>query len=205
PGGGRGGAGRDRVASRPVRDGGHVPRRRGAPGAGGRDAGPGPRGRAGRDQGHGGGGPRDARVGGSGPALRRGPVEAGARGACARRRGQGRGRRGAHAREPAAGHRRRRRVRLRARRRGRPPGRHPAQPGGERQKRGTARARAEPGRGRVTGGVIKTFTPLRVPFAGGLTDLKEYAERFGGVTVSGTIDRGAKVTARTSDGPWRVT
>lgn len=57
----------------------------------------------------------------------------------------------------------------------------------------------------MTRGVIKTFTPLRVPFAGGLTDLKEYAERFGGVTVSATIDRGAKVTARTSDGPWRVT
>jgi D-glycero-alpha-D-manno-heptose-7-phosphate kinase len=53
--------------------------------------------------------------------------------------------------------------------------------------------------------VVRTFTPLRVPFAGGLTDLKEYAERFGGVTVSATIDRGAKVTARpAAGGRWRV-
>src|SRR5690606_7196616 len=152
------------------------------------------------------GGPaRDARLARRAPAIGGARVEGGARGAGARGRGRGRGRRGAHAREPAAGHRRRRRVRLRARRRVGPPGRHPAQPGGERQAGGTARARAEPGRGRVTRGVVETFTPLRVPFAGGLTDLKAYAERFGGVTGSATIDRGAKVTARTSDGPWRVT
>lgn len=37
-------------------------------------------------------------------------------------------------------------------------------------------------------------TPLRLPFAGGLTDVKEYAARFGGATVSTTIDLG--VTTR---------
>lgn len=37
--------------------------------------------------------------------------------------------------------------------------------------------------------VIVTKTPLRIPLAGGLTDLKPYAERFGGVTVSSTIDK----------------
>lgn len=36
--------------------------------------------------------------------------------------------------------------------------------------------------------------PLRVPLAGGLTDLRPYAERFGGVTVSATIDLSARVT-----------
>ena len=56
----------------------------------------------------------------------------------------------------------------------------------------------------MSGRVVTTFTPLRVPFAGGLTDLKEYAERFGGVTVSATIDRGAVVTAAPAAGPWRV-
>lgn len=37
--------------------------------------------------------------------------------------------------------------------------------------------------------MIVSKTPLRIPLAGGLTDLKGYAERFGGVTVSATIDR----------------
>jgi D-glycero-alpha-D-manno-heptose-7-phosphate kinase len=37
-------------------------------------------------------------------------------------------------------------------------------------------------------------TPLRLPLAGGLTDLKAYAERFGGVTVSVTIDLAAHAT-----------
>jgi galactokinase/mevalonate kinase-like predicted kinase len=32
-------------------------------------------------------------------------------------------------------------------------------------------------------------TPLRIPLAGGLTDLKGYADRFGGVTISATIDK----------------
>lgn len=44
------------------------------------------------------------------------------------------------------------------------------------------------------------LTPLRLPFAGGLTDVKEYAGRFGGATVSSTIDLGVcvSVTASTS-------
>jgi len=37
--------------------------------------------------------------------------------------------------------------------------------------------------------MIVSKTPLRIPLAGGLTDLKGYAERFGGVTVSATIDK----------------
>jgi D-glycero-alpha-D-manno-heptose-7-phosphate kinase len=37
--------------------------------------------------------------------------------------------------------------------------------------------------------VIVSKTPLRIPLAGGLTDLRPYAERFGGATVSSTIDR----------------
>jgi D-glycero-alpha-D-manno-heptose-7-phosphate kinase len=32
-------------------------------------------------------------------------------------------------------------------------------------------------------------TPLRIPLAGGLTDIKEYAELYGGITVSMTIDK----------------
>lgn len=35
--------------------------------------------------------------------------------------------------------------------------------------------------------MIVATTPLRVPLGGGLTDLRAYAERFGGVTVSSTI------------------
>lgn len=42
--------------------------------------------------------------------------------------------------------------------------------------------------------MIRVRTPLRIPFAGGLTDVKSYAERFGGVTVSSTIDLGVDVT-----------
>ncbi len=37
--------------------------------------------------------------------------------------------------------------------------------------------------------MIFAKTPLRIPFGGGLTDLKKYAERFGGATVSTTIDK----------------
>lgn len=37
--------------------------------------------------------------------------------------------------------------------------------------------------------MIVAKTPLRIPLAGGLTDLKPYAHRFGGVTVSATIDK----------------
>jgi D-glycero-alpha-D-manno-heptose-7-phosphate kinase len=42
--------------------------------------------------------------------------------------------------------------------------------------------------------VIVARTPLRIPLGGGLTDLKAYAERFGGTTVSSTIGLGAHVT-----------
>ena len=37
--------------------------------------------------------------------------------------------------------------------------------------------------------MIVSKTPLRIPLAGGLTDLKEYAASYGGVTVSATIDK----------------
>lgn len=37
--------------------------------------------------------------------------------------------------------------------------------------------------------MIVSKTPLRIPLAGGLSDLRPYAERFGGATLSGTIDR----------------
>lgn len=36
-------------------------------------------------------------------------------------------------------------------------------------------------------------TPLRLPLAGGLTDIREYAGEFGGLTVSSTIDLGVEV------------
>ena len=39
-------------------------------------------------------------------------------------------------------------------------------------------------------------TPLRIPFAGGLTDLHPYAVQFGGVTVSATIEKFIYVTVR---------
>jgi D-glycero-alpha-D-manno-heptose-7-phosphate kinase len=48
-------------------------------------------------------------------------------------------------------------------------------------------------------------TPLRLPLAGGLTDLAAYAERFGGVTVSVTIGLAAHVTLLPSlDGQFEV-
>ena len=37
--------------------------------------------------------------------------------------------------------------------------------------------------------MIISKTPLRVPFAGGLTDVKPYAHTYGGITVSSTIDK----------------
>ncbi|MEJ2288783.1 MAG: hypothetical protein P8Y02_09100 [Deinococcales bacterium] len=37
--------------------------------------------------------------------------------------------------------------------------------------------------------MIVAKTPLRIPLAGGLTDIRPYAEAFGGVTISATIDR----------------
>jgi D-glycero-alpha-D-manno-heptose-7-phosphate kinase len=53
--------------------------------------------------------------------------------------------------------------------------------------------------------VIVSRTPLRVPFAGGLTDLAPYAQRFGGATVSATIDAYVRVTLLPSlDGRFEV-
>ncbi len=37
--------------------------------------------------------------------------------------------------------------------------------------------------------MIVTKTPLRIPFAGGLSDIKFYAHRYGGATVSSTINK----------------
>ncbi len=42
--------------------------------------------------------------------------------------------------------------------------------------------------------MIAATTPLRVPLGGGLTDLRAYAERFGGVTISSTIGQSTYVT-----------
>ena len=42
--------------------------------------------------------------------------------------------------------------------------------------------------------MIAATTPLRVPLGGGLTDLRAYAERFGGVTISSTIAQSTYVT-----------
>jgi D-glycero-alpha-D-manno-heptose-7-phosphate kinase len=44
--------------------------------------------------------------------------------------------------------------------------------------------------------VILAKTPLRVPLAGGLSDLAPYAERFGGETLSVTIDKHVYVTVK---------
>lgn len=48
--------------------------------------------------------------------------------------------------------------------------------------------------------MIIAKTPLRIPMAGGLTDLKQYAARFGGVTVSSTIDQFTYVTLKKHTG-----
>ncbi|MEX2500988.1 MAG: hypothetical protein WD336_01320 [Trueperaceae bacterium] len=53
--------------------------------------------------------------------------------------------------------------------------------------------------------MIAAATPLRLPLAGGLSDLKPYAARFGGATVSVTIDARAYVTVRDArDGAFTV-
>lgn len=44
--------------------------------------------------------------------------------------------------------------------------------------------------------MIVTRTPLRLPLAGGLTDLASYARRFGGATLSVTIDKYAYVAVK---------
>ncbi len=46
--------------------------------------------------------------------------------------------------------------------------------------------------------MIVTKTPLRLPLAGGLTDLKSYAHQFGGVTVSMAIDKHVYVIIKDS-------
>lgn len=54
--------------------------------------------------------------------------------------------------------------------------------------------------------MTSVLTPLRLPFAGGLTDVKEYADRFGGATVSSTIDLGVRVTVTASrSGTYQIT
>lgn len=53
--------------------------------------------------------------------------------------------------------------------------------------------------------MIRVRTPLRLPFAGGLTDVKAYAERFGGVTVSSTISLGVDVSlSESANGRFEV-
>lgn len=54
--------------------------------------------------------------------------------------------------------------------------------------------------------MITVRTPLRLPFAGGLTDIKRYAQEFGGATVSSTISLGVEVTlAPSASGHFTVT
>lgn len=53
--------------------------------------------------------------------------------------------------------------------------------------------------------MIVATTPLRLPLAGGLTDLAPYARRFGGETISVTIDKHVYVTVKDDlDGVWDV-
>lgn len=53
--------------------------------------------------------------------------------------------------------------------------------------------------------MIVAKTPLRIPLAGGLSDLAPYARRFGGETVSVTIDKHVYVTVKDDlDGAWDV-
>lgn len=53
--------------------------------------------------------------------------------------------------------------------------------------------------------MIVVRTPLRIPLGGGLTDLKAYAERYGGATISSTIDLAAHVTVLPAlDGRFEV-
>ena len=48
--------------------------------------------------------------------------------------------------------------------------------------------------------MIVTKTPLRIPLAGGLTDVKAYAEAHGGVTVSATVDQYVYVVLKANVG-----
>lgn len=47
--------------------------------------------------------------------------------------------------------------------------------------------------------MIVARTPLRIPLAGGLTDIKEYADIYGGITISCTIDKYIYVIINNSD------
>jgi hypothetical protein len=69
---------------------------------------------------------------------------------------------------------------------------------------GTRRSRT-PGVTRRGTHMLIARTPLRIPLGGGLTDLKPYAERFGGTTISSTIGQAAHVTLLPSlDGRFEV-
>lgn len=50
--------------------------------------------------------------------------------------------------------------------------------------------------------MIVTKTPLRIPFAGGLSDLKAYAQRYGGATVSATINKFSYVNLKENLGGY---
>src|SRR5690606_4767220 len=71
------------------------------------------------------------------------------------------------------------------------PRRQPPVARGERSCGGRALTRARPP---SVSDMLVARAPLRVPLAGGLTDIAPYAERFGGVTLSATISLAAHVT-----------
>lgn len=48
--------------------------------------------------------------------------------------------------------------------------------------------------------MIASKTPLRIPLAGGLTDIRPFAEAFGGATVSATVDRYIYVVVKPNPG-----
>ena len=48
--------------------------------------------------------------------------------------------------------------------------------------------------------IVVSKTPLRIPLAGGLTDIRPYAEMFGGVTVSAAVDRYLYVVLKPNPG-----
>lgn len=52
----------------------------------------------------------------------------------------------------------------------------------------------------MSSSVIVSKTPLRIPLAGGLTDIRPYAETFGGVTVSAAVDRYLYVVLKPNPG-----
>jgi D-glycero-alpha-D-manno-heptose-7-phosphate kinase len=52
----------------------------------------------------------------------------------------------------------------------------------------------------MSSSMIVSKTPLRIPLAGGLTDIRAYAEAFGGVTVSAAVDRYLYVVLKANPG-----